>query len=215
MVYTFSDDTGRRASAPGRRCFNFHGRRFDLMKSSFLKPAVDYGPLAVFLVSYKLGGMFVATAALMAATVVVLALSLAVTRKLPLVPVVTAVIVGVFGGLTLWLQDDTFIKMKPTILYGLFAAVVGGGLATGRTLLKPLVGEALALDDIGWRRLSLRFVLFFLAMAAANEVARRVLTTDMWVLWKVGGSLFLTFAFMVSQVPLIKRHKLSEEDAAS
>ncbi len=181
------------------------------MQSSFLKPLVDYGPLAVFLVAYETGGMLTATAALMVATVAAIALSLLVTRKIPLVALVTALIVGVFGGLTLWFKDDTFIKLKPTIVYSLFAAILAGGLATGQPLLKRFIGDALPLDDVGWRRLTVRFIVFFLGMAMLNEVARRLLSTDLWVLWKVPGSIGLTFVFMLAQMGLIRRHRLAEE----
>ena len=118
--------------------------------------------------------------------------------------------VGVFGGLTLWLNDETFIMMKPTIVYGLFAAVLGGGLALNRPTVKALLGEALHLDDDGWRALSLRFCLFFLGMAILNEVVRRVASMDTWVLWKVPGSMAATFIFMLFQLPLIRRHMPDE-----
>jgi len=149
----------------------------------------------------------------MAATAVALVLSFAFTRKVALMPLVTAVIVGVFGGLTLWLNDDTFIKMKPTIIYGLFAVVIGGGLALGKPAAKVILGEAFQMDDQGWKRLSLRFCLFFLAMAGVNEVVRRVASVDVWVLWKVPGSIVATVLFMLAQMPLIQRHKLDEPAA--
>ncbi|ARJ67290.1 septation protein IspZ [Magnetospirillum sp. ME-1] len=179
----------------------------------WLKPAVDFGPLAVFLGLYWLKGLLPATAALIAATAVALVLSFAVTRKVALMPLVTALVVGVFGGLTLWLNDETFIMMKPSIVYGLFAAVLGGGLILKRPTVKAVLGEALALDDDGWRALSLRFCLFFIAMALLNEVVRRVASLDVWVLWKVPGSMALTFVFMLFQMPLIRRHMV--EEAAS
>lgn len=183
--------------------------------SAWVKPAVDFGPLAVFFLAYKTAGILVATAALMAATVVAVGLAYAHTRRWPLVPVVTAVIVGVFGGLTLWLKDDSFIKMKPSIIYALFAAVLAGGLAFDRPLLKSLLSEAMPpLSPTGWRALTLRFTGFFLAMAGLNEVARRILTTDQWVLWKVAGCVALTFAFILAQTPLIRRHRLESEPAA-
>ncbi|HVI49860.1 MAG TPA: septation protein IspZ [Candidatus Sulfotelmatobacter sp.] len=178
---------------------------------SWFKPVTDYGPLAVFLLAYKFQGLMAATAALMACTALAVAAGWVVTRKLALVPLVTAVIVGIFGGLTLWLNDDSFIKMKPTIIYGLFSAIVGGGLILRRPVLKAVIGEALLMDEQGWRSLSLRFALFFAVMACANEVARHLLTTDQWVLWKVPGSLILTFLFMLAQAPLIQRHRLPEE----
>ena len=177
----------------------------------WLAPAVDYGPLAVFFVSYFVWGLLPATAALMAATAVALVLSLAVRRKVPLLPLITAGIVGVFGGLTLWLNDETFIKLKPTIIQAIFAAVLLGGLAFGKPLLKPLLGAALPpMSDTGWRQLTLRYGLFFIAMAALNELVWRTQSTDFWVTFKVFGIVGLTLVFGVAQVPLINRCKLDE-----
>lgn len=178
--------------------------------NKWIKPTVDFGPLAVFLAVYYLWGLLPATGALMAATVAVLALSWGVERKLPLMPMVTAAIVLVFGGLTVWLNDETFIKLKPTIIYALFAIVLGGGVALDKPVLQQALGGALEIDAIGWRKLTLRFALFFAAMALTNEVVRRVVSTDLWVLWKVPGSLALTLAFMLAQGRLILRHKLPE-----
>ena len=177
----------------------------------WLKPAVEYGPLAVFVAIYFAQGLMPATVALMIATVVGVGVAWVATRKVPLMPVVTAALVLVFGGLTLWLDDDAFIKMKPTIIYLLFAAVIGGGLALRRNLLEKVLGHAIALDATGWRRLSVRIALFFLAMAAANEVVRHVMSTDIWVLWKMPGSLILTLLFMLAQGPLILRHQAAEK----
>lgn len=185
-----------------------------MSRNAWLKPTVDFGPLAVFLVVFWLKGLMPATAALMGATLLALGLSYYHTRKIALMPVVTAVVVGVFGGLTLWLHDDTFIMMKPTIIYGLFAGVLAGGLALGRPTLKVVLGEAFQMDEAGWRRLSFRFMLFFVAMALANEVARRVLSVDMWVLWKVPGSIVLTMLFTLAQMPLIQRHKIEDAPVA-
>lgn len=179
----------------------------------WLKPLVDYGPLVVFLAAFEIKGLMVATAALMVTTLVALVLSLLIAHRLPLVPLITAVIVGVFGGLTLWLNDETFIKIKPTIIYGLFAAVLGGGLLFGKPLLKAVIGDAMPLDESGWRRLSLRFTVFFVVMALANEVVRRTVTTDLWVLWKVPGSIVLTFLFVMTQMGLIKRHRLPDDSS--
>ncbi|MGE5516923.1 MAG: septation protein A [Bacteroidota bacterium] len=177
---------------------------------TWLKPTVDFGPLALFMGVFWLKGLLPATAALMAATAVALVLSYVFTRKVALMPLVTAIIVGVFGGLTLWLNDDTFIKLKPTIIYALFALVIGGGLLRGKPAVKVILGEAFQLDDAGWKQLSLRFCLFFIVMALINEVVRRVATIDIWVLWKVPGSIALTFVFMLAQMPLIQRHKVEE-----
>jgi intracellular septation protein len=171
-----------------------------------LKAATDFGPLLVFLLVFWTKGLLPATAALMAATAIALAVTYATTRKVALMPLVTALVVGVFGGLTLWLKDETFIMMKPTIIYGLFAVILGGSVALGRPAVKAVLGEAMTLTPDGWRLLSLRFCLFFLAMALANEVIRRAVSVDLWVLWKVPGSIGLTFAFTLSQMPLIRRH---------
>lgn len=181
-----------------------------MSEKPWLKPAVEYGPLAVFVAVYFTQGLMPATVALMIATVIGLALSWAVERKLPLMPMVTAAIVVVFGGLTLWLNDEAFIKMKPTIIYALFALVILGGLALGKSVLKKVLGHAITMDETGWRKLSWRVGLFFIAMAAANEAVRHVLSTDHWVLWKMPGSLIITLAFMLAQGPLILRHQVEK-----
>ncbi len=180
----------------------------------WLKPTVDFGPLAVFLAVYWAKGLLPATAALMVATALALALSYTFTRKVALMPLATAVIVGAFGGLTLYFDDDTFIKIKPTVVYALFAAVIGVGLVLGKPAAKMVLGEAFQLDDTGWRRLSLRFMLFFVAMALANEVVRRVASVDVWVLWKVPGSIAITFLFTLAQMPLIQRHRVGGNSRA-
>lgn len=182
-----------------------------MSEKPWLKPAVEYGPLAVFVAVYFAQGLMPATVALMIATVIGLALSWLVERKLPLMPMVTAAIVVVFGGLTLWLNDEAFIKMKPTIIYVLFAGLILGGLALGKSVLKKVLGHAVSMDEAGWRKLSLRVGLFFIAMAGANEVVRHVLSTDHWVLWKMPGSLIITLAFMLAQGPLILRHQVDEK----
>lgn len=178
----------------------------------WLRPVVDYGPLAVFFAGYVWRDLFFATAALMVATAAALLLSLAATRRLPVLPLVTAGVVGVFGGLTLWLDDPTFIKMKPTIIQAIFAAVLAGGLVLGKPLLRPVLGMAMPwpLTDRGWQLLTLRWALFFAAMAAANELVWRTQPTDVWVSFKVFGILVLTLAFAVAQVPLLTRHKAGE-----
>lgn len=177
----------------------------------WLAPLTDYGPLAVFFAAYLLGDLMTATAALMVATVVALVLSYAIARRVPVMAVVTAAIVGIFGGLTLILNDDTFIKMKPTIVQLIFAAVLLVGLALGRSPLKVVLGKALELDDAGWRALQLRYALFFVAMAALNELVWRTQSEDLWVTFKVFGLAALTVVFTLCQMPLINRHQLPEE----
>lgn len=180
----------------------------------WLKPLVDYGPLAAFFAAYLSAGLMTATGVLMAATAVVLAVSLYFERRLPVLPLVTAGVVGVFGGLTLWLNDETFIKLKPTIIQGVMAAILFGGLAVGRPLLKPVMGTAWRMDEAGWRALTLRFAIFFAVMAGLNEIVWRTQTTNVWVTFKVFGILAITFLFALAQTPLLQRHHLPEEAEA-
>lgn len=176
----------------------------------WLKPFVDYSPLAAFFVAYLAAGLFAATAALMAVTVVAVGLSLAIERRVPIMPVVTAAVVMVFGGLTLWLNDERFIKMKPTIVQALFSLVLFGGLLFGRPLLKPLLKSAWQLTERGWHIITLRFAVFFAFMAILNELVWRSFSTDVWVNFKIFGILALTFVFTAFQVPVITRHQIPE-----
>lgn len=178
----------------------------------WLKPVVDYTPLAAFFIAYFTSSrdLFVATGALMVATVIAVALSLAVERRLPIMPLVTAAIVMVFGGLTLWLNDERFIKMKPTIVQAIFSVVLFGGLLMKKPLLKSLLGSAWQLTDRGWYILTFRFAVFFAAMAVLNEVVWRSVSTDLWVNFKIFGILALTFVFTAFQVPLITRYQIPE-----
>jgi intracellular septation protein len=172
----------------------------------WLQPAVDYGPLGVFFVVYLGAGLMAATAAIIAASLVALPLAWTIQRRIPLIPLLTAAVVAVFGGLTLWLQDETFIKMKPTIVQALFAAILLGGLVFDRPLLKPLLARMMPpMSEAAWRRFTLRYALFFIAMAALNEAVWRTQSTDVWVTFKVFGLSGLTFLFILSQMPFIAR----------
>ena len=175
-----------------------------------LRFTVDYGPLLVFFVTYYAAGIMWATAAIMAATAVMLAVSWYFERRLAPLPLVTAGLVAVFGGLTLLLADETFIKMKPTIVKAFIAAVLLGGLAFGKPLLKPLFGAVWKIDDDGWRKLTLRFGLFFVAMAVLNEIVWRTQSTDFWVNYKLFGTIGLTFVFSLTQIPVFRRHWVEE-----
>lgn len=180
----------------------------------WLRPTIDYGPLLVFLAAYFLADLYVATGAIVVATVAALALSLIYTRKLPTLPLVTGLLVVVFGGLTLWLDDPMFIKMKPTIVQVLMASVLLGGLAVGRPLLRPVLGMAMPwpMSERGWSLLTLRWALFFLAMAALNELVWRTQSTDLWVAFKVFGIMALTVVFAMAQLPLIQRYRSGEAE---
>ncbi|HAA93429.1 MAG TPA: septation protein A [Rhodospirillaceae bacterium] len=184
----------------------------------WLRPATEYGPLVVFFAAFYAGDkdLITATAAFMVAVVVVV-LCLAVWRqKPPTMFVVTTAIVLVFGALTLWFEDERFIKMKPTIVQALFAAVLLGGLFFKRPLLKPLLESAWPLQDRGWWILSRRFAIFFILMAALNEAVWRNFSTELWLNFKVFGILILTFVFTACQMPLFTRYKIErDEDSAA
>ena len=179
--------------------------------AKWVKPLCDFGPLLAFFAAYLLLGLFPATAVLIGATLLALLLSYLIERRIPIMPLVTAVIVGIFGGLTLWLQDETFLKMKPTIVQAIFSLVLLGGLAVNKPLLKPLLGTAWQMDDLGWRKLTLRFGLFFAVMAVLNEAVWRTQSTSFWVTFKVFGIMGLTLVFALSQAQLMQLHAVEGE----
>lgn len=179
-----------------------------------LKPATELGPILVFFAAYYFGDLFIATGAIMITTLIALIVSYYYTRSLPAMPVVTAVVVMIFGGLTLYLNDETFIKMKPTIIYGIFAAILFAGLMLGKSFVKVLFDNFWNLDDDGWKKLTVRLAFFFLLMAVANEIVWRNFSTELWVNIKVFGFTAATFLFFVSQVPMITRH-MNQEKADS
>ena len=177
--------------------------------SPLVKLAVDLGPLLIFFASYSRLGMITATGIFMAATAVSIAISWAMTRHVPAMTWFSAILVGVFGGLTIWLKDETFIKMKPTIVYLIFAAILGFGLLRRRNYLKNLLGSAFTgLSEEGWRILAIRWAIFFLVLAVLNEIFWRMFSTDVWMHFKVWGDTLLTFAFAIAQFPLLKKHGL-------
>ncbi|BCH22220.1 putative intracellular septation protein A [Mesorhizobium sp. L-8-10] len=190
-----------------------------------LKLALELGPLLVFFFANtrgealiarfpalgEFGGpIFLATALFMVATAVALTVSWILTRSLPIMPLVSGIVVFVFGALTLWLQDDVFIKMKPTIVNTLFGGVLLGGLLFGRSLLGYVFDSAFRLDAEGWRKLTLRWGLFFLFLAIVNEIVWRTFSTDAWVAFKVWGIMPITLVFTLSQMPLIMKHSLDD-----
>ena len=172
------------------------------------KLATELGPLIVFFVANAKFNLFVATGAFMMAIVAAMIASYVVVRHVPMMAIVTAVIVLVFGTLTLVLHDETFIKVKPTIIYGLFAAILGGGLLFGRSFIAILFNQMFNLTPKGWRILTMRWALFFLGMAALNEIIWRTQSTDFWVAFKAFGAIPLTMIFAISQMPVIKRYHL-------
>ncbi len=179
-----------------------------------LKLALDLGPLLIFFAANAYFGIFVATGVFMVVMVTAIAIGFAIERKVSPVPLITAALVLAFGGLTLWLANEVFIKIKPTILYTLFAAVLVGGLVNGRILIKYAFGQAFRLDEEGWRQLTWRWAGFFVAIAVANEVVWRNFSTDTWVAFKVWGIFPLILLFSVAQIPFVMRHQIADEKAA-
>jgi intracellular septation protein len=171
-----------------------------------LKLVFDLGPLVLFFAANSRFGIFTATATFMVAVVAALAASYALTRALPIMPVVTAVIVLVFGGLTLALHNDLFIKIKPTIIYVLFGAVLVGGLLFNKPLLGVVFDSLFHLTAEGWRKLTWRWAIFFFLLAVLNEIVWRNTSTDTWVTFKAFGVVPLTFLFGALQYPLLKKY---------
>ncbi len=174
--------------------------------------ALDLGPLVLFFVGFQFFGIYVATAIFMAAVLGALAIGYAAERKISPMPIVTAVLVFLFGGLTLYLKNDTFIKMKPTVLYAFFGLVLLGGLAFNRLFIKYAFAQAFELTETGWRSLTWRWGSFFLALAVVNEVVWRKFSTSTWVAFKVWGILPLIFLFALSQTPFLLKHQIEEAE---
>jgi intracellular septation protein len=201
-----------------------------------LKLALDLGPLLLFFFANSRpaafqplfapiipeavahgehAGIFVATAVFMVAILVALVVSYALTRRLPVMAIVSAVVVVVFGGATLFFQNETFIKLKPTIIYLLFTATLFGGLIFRKPLLAMVFDQVFHLTDEGWHKLTIRWALFFLALAVLNEIVWRTQSTDTWVAFKVFGVMPLTFIFAAFQYPLLTRHDASPKESTT
>ena len=177
-----------------------------------VKLLLELGPLALFFAVYSRLGIFAATGVLMAGVVVTLGVSYAMLKRIPVMPLVTAVIVLIFGSLTLVFHDETLIKIKPTALYLLFAAALFAGLALKRPMLKILFDGALHVTEEGWRKLTWRWAFFFIALAVLNEIVWRTQSTDLWVKFKTFGFLPLTLLFALAQAPLIMRYEAKEKE---
>ena len=205
----------------------------DTVKKEALNPifklVLELGPLIVFFFANargeklavqfpalaSLGGpIFIATALFMAATILSLVVSYVIARTLPIMPLVSGAVVLVFGVLTLWLHDDTFIKMKPTIINTLFGSTLLIGLYFGKSFLKIVFDAAFQIDEAGWKKMTFRWGLFFLFLAVINEIVWRNTTTDFWVTFKVWAVMPITLLFTFSQMPLIMRHSLEKKDEA-
>lgn len=179
--------------------------------SPLRKILLEAGPLLIFFGVNIRYGIMAATAAFMVTTAITLPLIWLQERKVPVMPLVTAAVVMLFGGLTLWLDNDMFIKLKPTIVSVVFVLVLGIGLLRGRNILQVMMGAAFSLTDAGWRQLTQRWIIFFCTLAVLNELVWRTQSTDTWVSFKVFGILPLTLLFALAQMPLILRHQPPQE----
>jgi intracellular septation protein len=177
------------------------------------KLLIEMGPLVAFFIANWKAGIFWGTGIFMAATAAALTASWVLTRKIAMVPLVSAVFVALFGALTLWLHSELFIKVKVTLINALFGAVLLGGVAMGRSYIKLIMGEAVKLTEEAWRTLSIRWGVFFLAMAVLNEVVWRNFSTDAWVNFKVFGLLPITLAFAFANAPYMTKHMIEDDKA--
>ena len=179
------------------------------MKSLY-KLLIDIGPLAVFFIFYTRSGLQASILPFMVATVIAVLFSYILEKKIPIMPTVGAGIVLLFGGLTIYFDNDIFFKMKPTIINVLFAVILYGGILINKPLLKYLLGAALKLEEAGWKILTQRWIGFFIALAILNEIVWRTQSTDVWVNFKVFGILPITFIFTMTQFPLIKKYQIED-----
>lgn len=179
----------------------------------FVKLALDFGPLILFFVVNGRAGIFWATAVFMAAFVVAVAISYALIRRFPVMTLVTGAVVLVFGGLTIWLHDPTFVKLKTTIIYLLFAGVLAAGLILKQPFLEVAFDSAFHLTEEGWRVLTIRWIVFFVAMAIVNEIVWRTQTTDFWVAFKTFGFIPLTIVYALAQLPVLQKYAKPDEAA--
>lgn len=182
------------------------------MNPQIRRLALDLGPLFIFFAAFQFAGIFAATAIFMVAVLATLALGWHLEKKLSPIPLITAILVVIFGGLTLYLRNDVFIKMKPTVLYMIFGVTLLGGLSFNRLFIKYVFAEAFDLTEKGWRSLTWRWGIFFLALAVLNEAVWRNTSTATWVSFKVWGIMSLIFLFALAQTPFLLKHHVDPEN---
>jgi len=191
----------------------------------WVKPLLEFGPVLAFFVaylamkgtSYKLGGseydgFILVTALFVPLLLVCTAILWKLTGKISPMQIMTAVLVTVFGGLTVWLNDDRFIKMKPTLIYLIFAGILGFGLLRGQSYLRLVMQDALPMQVEGWMILTRRFTAVFFGLAVLNEVIWRFFSTDTWVYFKTFGLTAVLFGFFMTQAPLVAKYGLEKDD---
>ena len=176
--------------------------------NQFLKLLFELGPLLVFFLVNGKYGIFPGTAAFMLSAAIAIPAMWIIGREIPMMPIVSGIFLLIFGGLTLYLQDETFIKIKPTLVNVLFAMILWAGLFFRRPLLKYLFGSVFSLSDLGWRSLTIRWSFFFVLLAVLNEIVWRTQTTEFWIQFKLFGVLPLTLVFSAAQLPLMNRHRI-------
>ena len=193
-------------------------------ENSLIKTLLEFGPILVFFLAYNytplpknfegdesLERIIFATKIFIPTIFVSLILGYFQTKQIAKMPFFTAIIILIFGGLTIWLRDETFIKMKPTMVYMLFALLLVFGLLRKKSYLKVLMEVALKMDDQGWKILTKRFAMLFIVLAILNELIWRVFTTDTWVNFKTFGLPLITIGFFLSQARLIQRYRQEED----
>lgn len=190
----------------------------------WLRMGLELSPLVVFFLmnakahvffgSPPAENIFYATGCFMVAITASLIATYILYKTIPIMPLITGAFVMVFGGLTIFLQDEQFIKLKPTMTNLLFATGLLGGLAFGKPTMKYLFNSAFSLDDQGWRKLTLRWGLFFIFLAIVNEIVWRNFSTDFWVSFKVFGIMPITAVFAMAQVRVISDHQLGDKEDA-
>jgi intracellular septation protein len=178
----------------------------DRGKRRFYATLLELGPLILFFIANSRWDIYVGTTVFVVVTAIVLPIYRWLEGRWPIMPLVGGFFVVVFGGLTIWLQDATFIKLKPTVVNCLFGVILGGGLLLGRPLLKPIFGAAFQLTEAGWKELTLRWALFFFVLAIINEIAWRGFSTETWIASKLVVSFPLTMVFALLQIGLLRRH---------
>ena len=181
-------------------------------RAAWVRSLVDYGAAGAFLVAFLITrDVMTATKALMAASVLAVVVGFIVERRVAWIPLATGAMAMIFGGLTLFFHDDRFIKMKPTVMYLGFGALLLGGLALRKNPLKSMLSDSLKMPDAAWRTLTIRYGLFFLALAALNEAVWRTQTTEIWAWFKFPGLMIVIFAFALSQTPFMMRYVKAED----
>jgi len=191
----------------------------------FVKLALELGPIVVFFIAYgrmkdqtfayngtDYNGFIVVTALFVPLLALTTFILYRLSGKISVMQIMTLLIVVVFGGLSVWFNDERFFKMKPTMIYLLFAGMLGFGLMRGQSYLQLVMDEAMPLKHEGWMILTKRITLFFLALAVANEVVWRTMSTDAWVNFKVFGLTAAVFAFFMTQGKLMQKYAIEEDE---